>query len=398
MRHLLRLLVLILLPIGAQAATSINGRWDGALQVPEGKIAFRFDVGGTPDKVDVTYFDGDTPVRASSGGHFKDGALEVEFASYATTLTATLDKDGALRGTIGALPFEARPAPAKKAAAPKGPDISGVWEIAFDSAKGEKAWKLGVEQKPTGTYATILRIDGDTGTINGAYDGISFNLSRFAAERPVSLKLTPQKDGSLGVVLIDGSGKREFKALRPAAARTAGLAAPADPKRHTGVKDPSERMRFSGADLEGRQINQDDPRFKGKVVVLNITGSWCPNCHDEAPFLAELDAKYRAKGLEVVGLDFENPEDLKDLKRLRAFIQRYGLKYSVLVAGIRQEVNEKLPQAVNLNAWPTTFFLGRDGKVRSVHVGFPSRGNKEFDRQARAEITQTVEQLLSEGS
>ena len=89
---------------------------------------------------------------------------------------------------------------------------------------------------------------------------------------------------------------------------------------------------------------------------------------------------------------------MKDLKRLRAFIQRYRLKYTVLVAGIRQEVNEKLPQAVNLNAWPTTFFLGRDGKVRSVHVGFPSRGNTEFDRQARAEITQTVEQLLAEGS
>ncbi len=390
--------ILFMTSAAVHAATSITGHWDGMLQVPDGKIAFRFDIGGTPDRVEITYFDGDTPVRASTGGHFQNGALDVDFASYATKLAATLDKDGTLRGTIGALPFEAHPAAARKAAAPKAPDIAGVWEIPLDSAKGEKAWRLVVDQKPTGTYAAILRIDGDTGTINGVFDGTAFNLSRFAAERPVSLKITPQADGSLALVQIDQFGKRELKALRPTAARTAGLAAPADPARHTGVKDPSERMRFSGADLDGRQITQDDPRFKGKVVVLNITGSWCPNCHDEAPFLAELDAKYRAKGLEVVGLDFENPEDMKELKRLRAFIQRYGLKYTVLVAGVRQDVNTLLPQAVNLNAWPTTFFIGRDGKVRTVHVGFPSRGSKEFDRQARAEITQTVEQLLSEGS
>ena len=108
-------LVFFLFAAAAQAAAGLNGHWDGALQVPEGKIAFRFDIGGTPEKVEVTYFDGDTPVRASTGGHLKDGALEVEFASYASKLTATLEKDGALRGTIGAFPFEARPAPAKKA-------------------------------------------------------------------------------------------------------------------------------------------------------------------------------------------------------------------------------------------------------------------------------------------
>jgi hypothetical protein len=68
----------------------------------------------------------------------------------------------------------------------------------------------------------------------------------------------------------------------------------------------------------------------------------------------------------------------------------------MLVVGERKDVEEKLPQAVNLNAWPTSFFLGRDGKVRSVHVGFPSRGSAEFDAKARADISREIEQLLAE--
>ncbi|MEI9889315.1 MAG: TlpA disulfide reductase family protein [Caulobacteraceae bacterium] len=294
----------------------------------------------------------------------------MDFASYAAKLDARLD-GGVLKGTIGALPFEAHRHVAQ--AAVKGaPSINGVWNVPVDTNKGEKAWRLIVDQKPTGVYATILRIDGDTGTISGRYDGQAFQLSRFAGERPTALKITPQADGSLALVLTDQQGPRELKAVRQAEAVKAGLAAPTDPTRHTSVQDKAETFRFSGADLNGKAVSNLDPRFKGKVVLLNIMGSWCPNCHDEAPFLAELDAKYRAKGLRIVGLDFEGgQEQIDDPSRLKAFIARYGLKYTILIGGVRSQVNEKLPQAVNLNAWPTSFFIGRDGKVHGTHVASP---------------------------
>ena len=117
-----------------------------------------------------------------------------------------------------------------------------------------------------------------------------------------------------------------------------------------------------------------DPRFRGKVVLVNITGSWCPNCHDEAPFFAELYARYHAQGLEIVALDFEEPEQITNLTRLHAFIQRYKLEYTYLIAGVPAELNQKLPRVENLNAWPTTFFLNRQGVVRRVETGFPSAG------------------------
>jgi thiol-disulfide isomerase/thioredoxin len=375
--------------------SAIDGAWDAALQVKDGTIPFALQLSGPPENIAVTYFDGERPVHLSTGGHWSDKTLEVDFASLATTLKAHLD-NGELKGSIGALAFEAHRHREVKVAAAAAPPIDGVWEIPIDSSKGEKAWRLIVQQRATAVYATILRIDGDTGTISGSYDGKSFRLSRFAGERPASLQITPNTDGTLALVLIDQSTRRELRALRPAAARQAGLAPPDDPARHTGVGNPSERFRFSGADLDGKLVSNDDPRFKGKVVLLNIMGSWCPNCHDEAPFLAELDQKFRAKGLEVVGLDFEDPAALQNLSRLKAFIARYSLRYTVLVGGERSQVHDKLPQAVNLDAWPTTFFIGRDGKVRTVHVGFPSHGSGAYDRQARADITREVETLLAE--
>ena len=132
--------------------------------------------------------------------------------------------------------------------------------------------------------------------------------------------------------------------------------------------------------------------------MLAISGSWCPNCHDEAPFLEELYRQYRAQGLEVVALSFEEADQLKTLARLRAFIKQYGIDYTVLVPGEPAQLAEKLPQAENLNSWPTTFFLGRDGRVRAVHAGFAGRASGEFYTQTKREVTNLVEGLLAEST
>jgi thiol-disulfide isomerase/thioredoxin len=133
-------------------------------------------------------------------------------------------------------------------------------------------------------------------------------------------------------------------------------------------------------------------------VIVAIGGSWCPNCHDEAPFLQELYAKYHARGLEIVGLFFEEADVLKDPARVRAFIRQYGLQYPMLLAGETSELQAKLPQAANLDCWPTTFFLGRDGKVKAVHAGFAGRASGVLHDSLVKETTELLETLLSENS
>ena len=162
------------------------------------------------------------------------------------------------------------------------------------------------------------------------------------------------------------------------------------------MKDAAEPLRFSFPDLTGQIVTNADARFRGKVLLVNISGSWCPNCHDEAPFLASLYRTYQPKGFEIVTLSFEEGDQLTNPTRLRAFIAQYGIGYTVLVAGEPAQLAEKVPQAVNLNAFPTSFLVGRDGRVRGVHAGFPSPGSGDFYTKAERDVTSEVERLLAE--
>jgi thiol-disulfide isomerase/thioredoxin len=136
--------------------------------------------------------------------------------------------------------------------------------------------------------------------------------------------------------------------------------------------------------------------LQGKVLLVSITGSWCPNCRDEAPFLANLYKKYRGRGFEIVALSFEEADQFANPVRLRNFIKEYGIEYTVLLAGDPDKLAEALPGAENLNSFPTSFLIGRDGKVRAVHAGFPSPASGAFYTEAQRDLTTQVERLLAE--
>jgi thiol-disulfide isomerase/thioredoxin len=395
------LLALLTLPSRA-AAQSLAGLWDATVTVNNGalEIPFRFELAGSGSNIKGSFFNGDDKVTSTTG-QLQNGSLVLTFDEYGTKLEATV-KDGRLegqysRGTRGTpYPFQARrftPVPAGDASIPS---IAGLWNVQVGkSSKGEAAWQLIVRQSGAEASAAILRIDGDTGTLTGAYRDGKFVLSHFSGARPLRLELTPSADGTLSVVQ---NKDNPLSAIRMEQAKAKGLPQPSDPSRFTSVKDPTEPFRFSFPGLDGKLVSNTDPRFQGKVVLVSISGSWCPNCHDEAPFLAELYKKYRKQGLEIVSLSFEEEAQLKNPVRLRAFMKRYGIEYTVLLPGEPRELNEKVPQGVNLSSFPTSFLLGRDGRVRSAHAGFPGAASGKFHTEAKEEITAQVEHLLAEAA
>ena len=384
-----------LLWAAAGSGQQIAGLWDATVKVSGNEIPFRMEFSGTGDKVRGNFFNGEERVP-SSGGTLRAGELRLNFDSYANRLEATVTKD-AIDGRYGRegrwYEFHAKPAAKVAASAVGVPDIAGLWEIPTKSSKGESAWRLIVQQKGAEVSAAILRVDGDTGALTGTWRDGRLVLSHFSGARPNLLEVTRASDGSLKLLQ---NGKTTLTAIRPAAARAQGLAEPTDPFRHTGVKDPATPLSFAFPDLDGRVVSLDDPRFQGKVVLVAISGSWCPNCHDEAPFLEELYRKYRAQGLEIVALSIEEAEPLKTLARLRAFVKEYEIDYTVLAPGEPAELAEKFPRGDNLKSWPTTYFLGRDHRVRGVHAGFAGRVSGDFHSQTRDEITGIIERLLAE--
>ena len=381
---------------------SVDGTWDATVTVNNVSVPFRIEIDGAGADVHSYFLNGDDRVNPSNSGTFQNNSLALTFDSYATKLEATLN-NGILTGTYGGSSGNAYAFRAKRhvpslvrSSDQHAPDISGLWEIQVKSPKGESAWYFVVNQAGAKIDAAILRVDGDTGTLSGNFKDGKFILSHFTGERPFYVEVTPRSDGSLELQIASFHDTQNLVALRPAEARARNLAPPDDPTEHTKVKDPTQPLRFSFPDVTGRVVSNTDDRFQGKVVLVNITGSWCPNCHDEAPFLEELYRKYHGLGLEIVGLDFEQPEQLKSLSRVRAFIKRYGIEYTYLIAGEPGQLNEKIPQAENLNAWPTTFFVGRNGLVRSIHTGFTSHASGELDSRLRDDVRNEIAELLSE--
>ena len=381
-------------------AQSLTGTWDATVVSRGVTIPFHMEFASHGSQVQATFFNAGDKIPSTSG-RLENGALLVKWDQLATRLEAKYE-NGRLEGmyygsrVTGILPFRAQPAAAKPKSKEPAPAIAGEWELDHvKSGKRESAWRFLVQQSGPDVSAAILRVDGDTGMVSGTYQDGKFVLSNFSGARAYLMIIEPRPDGSLHLTV---NGTTEYTALRPKVAREEGLAGPANPDLHTSVKDPSQPFHFAFRDLNGTMVTSEDERFRNKVVIVSILGSWCPNCHDEAPYLVELYRKYHDRGLEIVGLSFEEEDQLANPARLRAFVKEYGIEYPMLVPGEPSEISAKLPQLKDFDAWPTILLLGRDGRVRRVHAGFPSGGSGVVYTQTKHQIAANVEQLLAENA
>jgi thiol-disulfide isomerase/thioredoxin len=394
----------------AKAASSIDGLWDAVIVTNGADIPFRFEIATTGAEAHGFFFEGDRKV-GSTKGSFVDGVLKLEYDFLNTTLEATLNDDK-LTGTYRNDRPNARPQDIRmRRFTPVAlgqedpPQLAGSWEMRrlaeeVSAPRDTRTWQVFLRQSGAEVSGSILRVDGDTGTLVGHWKDGKLVLSHFAGERPNLFEATLNPDGTLAVAL---NRTARYLVVRSGEARAKGIPEPPDPSRYTSVKDPTTPFQFAFPNLTGTVVSNTDAQFRGKVVILSIGGSWCPNCHDEAPFLSELYKDYHARGLEIVGLMFENDPDSKlSRPRVQSFIKRHGVQYPMLLAGTTQPsptsktINEALPQIINFGAYPTAIFLGRDGRVRSVHAGFASPATGQEHVRLKQELRELTERLLAE--
>jgi len=396
---------------------NLDGRWEATITQKGGTvIPFRLDISGSAGQLVGTLHNGAADQETTTGASFQNGVLTLQFEHYLTNIQATV-KDGELdgklivtrRSAINITPGRLSEAPgdvatafhAKRYVAPtaeavaKVPNIDGVWELPHESPKGEKSWRLIVQQNGADIETTVLRVDGDTGGLTGSWHDGKFVASHFDGARPGLIELTPQADGTLSVNLRAEPRNEVLTAYRPEVARAKGLPEPANYLTHTSVRNPDEVFTYSFRDVDGKIESNNDPKFKGKVVLAIVTGTWCPNCHDEAKYLVQLYKKYHAKGVEIVALDFEEADQQESLTRVKAFIKQYEVPYTYLIAGTPDEMWDKVPQAVNLNTWPATLFIGRDGKVKATYSGFASAASGVYNKELKDDFTSIIDRLLA---
>jgi len=289
----------------------------------------------------------------------------------------------------------ARPASDSEPLAPIGSD----WQFVFADSAG----KPGSGAKEPAHFAqegkhvegTIAPISGDYGMLSGEIGGNELHLSRFDGVH--ALRLDGHyvfADQIEGVFHVAPGSARNFVATR-VAANPAGFE---EAEHLTTVENPTAPFRFHGVDGAGATITQDDPAFRGKVVLVDIFGTWCPNCHDEAPLLQSLYAKFHARGFEVVGLSYEYVDDrARSMRLIDIYRRKYSITFPLLLAGTTDagQIEKTLPQLRNFGAYPTTIFIDRRGHVRLIHAGFsgPATGRMEEVRQS---FERTIVNLLNE--
>lgn len=304
------------------------------------------------------------------------GRAEVKRSSGPVTLAAT--------GTRDTYRFTPRPA---KAAA----DISGNWLVTFQGAK----LMTGLAQfRQVGNVVSgsVQLPTGDTRYLAGELAGSKLSLSTF--------------DGSYSALwqgqLADGvlTGKQFAATSKDGSAWTAKRADGAGIEAVV-VEKPAggEKLTFRFPTSDGKMVSLSDPQYKGKVVVITIGGAWCPNCHDEAIFMGPYAARRAKDGLQVIGMQFEYGDDqARAFKQMDSFKARYKLPYPLVLAG--QPTPDSTKAALGalgpVTVYPSTIFVGRDGRVREVHVGWAGPATGALNVKAKKDFDTTVSQLLRE--
>lgn len=274
------------------------------------------------------------------------------------------------------------------------PSVAGTWQLAFKPDSGAHGIAE-LQQAGDTVTGTLIHPLGSLRYLTGQYKNGVLQLSSFNGGVASLVRARTRADGSLsGDLWYNDEGYLAFSgtASTPDKAR----AKMRDPTSLVRVLDPTQPVSFRFPALEGKSMSHDDPRLEGKVVLIELFGSWCSNCNDAAPRMVEWYERYRKRGLEIVGLAFEHTgEAERDRRQVELFAKHHGIKFPLLLAGT-SDLERPLPDLSEVGVYPTLLFVGRDGLVKKVHTGFlgPSAG-VHFERQI-AEMEAEIEKLLGE--
>jgi peroxiredoxin len=284
--------------------------------------------------------------------------------------------------------FKENPAPATF-------DYNGKWEVTFTKQDGKSYPAIGVfEQKDNYVIGTFMTETGDYRYLEGQVEGDQLKLSTFDGNHDYLFTAQPSNEQTLKGEYF--AGLYDYETWTAKRNQNVELAK-AD--QLTFLKPGYESLSFTFPDVNGKQVSLSDEKYKGKVVLVQLLGSWCPNCMDETQFLAPYYAKNQDRGLEIIGLGFERTKGYEQaVPRLRKMQDRFNIEYDLLYGGIAdKEVAAKaLPALNHVLSFPTTIFIDRQGKVRKIHTGFSGPGTGKYYEEWVADFNKTMDELLAE--
>ena len=383
-----------------------SGKWRGSLiRKDEISIPFVFDIETKQSGVIMSIINAEDTLRVNNFRLIGDSVLitlpffDAEFMVKvsATKMQGRWTRHLPMGNT--SVPFEASINQTRFDESHKiTPNINNTWDVKFfDTAFKDSSDAIGkFQSSPTKITGTFLTSTGDYRFLEGVFDGEKIRLSTFDGSHAylVIADFNPQNNRISNGVFYSGLNNKEFwnASFNPKAALP-------DAEKLTFLKQGFESVKFEFPDLENKPITLEDARFKGKVVLLQIMGSWCPNCLDESKLMTSIYQQYQNSGLEIIGLCFEKSEDINIVKKnIDNFKNQLNITYPLVIAGNTQKgsVNKALPMLANFVAFPTLIIIDKKGKVRNIHTGYSGPATGIYFTKFKDHFIANLEKYLNE--
>lgn len=272
----------------------------------------------------------------------------------------------------------------------------GKWKIDFTHGDKHDPAIGNFVQKGNAVTGSILTPSGDYRYLSGTVTGNLLQLSTFDGNHAMLFRGNIQGDSIVQAKVFSSNAPAGEWSGR----RDAGVTLPDE--KITALKDGQNgKLDFTFSDIDGNQVSINDERFKNKVVIIQLMGSWCPNCMDETAFMSAYYKKNKDRGVEMIGLAYEYTTDLERSKAsVRKFQKRFDVQYPLLIAGATvtdpQRTEKTLPQLDAIKVFPTTLILDKTGKVSEITTDFFGPGTGEYYTAYKARFEKTIDALLKE--
>lgn len=384
------------------------GIWRGVFTTSTSEIPFNFEIKGTDQSKLIL-----TLLNASRRDDFTiirkgQDSLLINMNTFDAALLVKVEANGGLTGAYKNLVpgNQSKPIlfaaeygksyrfvdPAKQTAAKA--SLSGKWLITIHGRNPVPDKVALFTQQGNTLSGVIMQVTGDSGDLEGIVQGNTFSLSSFIGSSPKMYRGMINSDSTISGIWSVGNGDTtKYTGIRNSKAELL------DAYKLTYLKPGFEKLGFTFPDVNGQPVSLSDERFKGKVVIIDIMGSWCPNCMDETMFLAPWYKTNKQRGVDIVGVAFEMKDSLEYAKyTLNKLKVKYDLQYPLVFGGYADKnvAAAKFPALNEFVAFPTTIIIDKQGRVREIYTGFSGKATGKYYDEFQEKFNQLIDKLVAE--
>lgn len=276
--------------------------------------------------------------------------------------------------------------------------IFGKWEVTFDyETEPEKAIGIfthaqsSISDASNICHGTFLTETGDYRYLEGAVLKDSLYISCFDGSHAFLFNACLKEDTLWGNFLSGNHYQTKWYAVKN---ERFELRNP-DSLTYVVTENP---ISFELMNIDGSMYKYPNELTKNKVVLLQIMGTWCPNCLDESQFLKTIHDQYIDQ-LDVIAITFETQKTIEEkITKVADYKKALNLNYTFLIGGdaCKKCASQLFPQLNEIMSFPTLIIIDKGGNVRKIHTGFSGPGTGKYYADFVSSTTQFIEQLVAE--